>query len=335
MKATARWQNESTLALKDLNDERLGAFIDAADEAARTETLESILVQVRPVVRRVLRHAGSQVLRTEDLEDIESAVNLRLFRRLALTRLYESEAIRSLDEFVATLAYNVTYDFLRRRFPERTRLKSRLRYLFTHDRRLALWKGEGGLLCGRAEWRNRPLAGPHHAVMAERASSAMRNRNAPAEAVLAIFASARMPMPFESLVDLAGVLWGIADAEPGRVAELVSETRPPLDGIESRQYLEALWAEIRELRPPQRAALLLNLRDDDGANALAHLVSERITTLDEIAAATGLTLQQLAAVWNDLPIGDNAIGELLGLTRQQVINLRKSARERLARRMQR
>lgn len=321
--------------LKHLNDERLGAFIAAADEAARTETLESILVQMRPVVRRVLRHAGSQVLGTEDIEDIESAVNLRLFRRLELTRLYEDEAIRSLDEFVATLAYNAVYDFLRRRFPERTRLKSRLRYLFTHDQRLALWQSEGRFLCGLAEWRDRSSTGPHDAVTPQSASSVMRNRNAPADAVLAIFAATRMPLPFEGMVDLAGELWGISDVERGDARELVSEAPPPLDGIESRQYLNALWVEIRELRPPQRAALLLNLRDDDGSNALAHFVSGQITTLDEIAAAAGLTRERLAAVWNDLPFGDSAIGELLGLTRQQVINLRKSARERLARRMQR
>jgi len=34
-----------------------------------------------------------------------------------------------------------------------------------------------------------------------------------------------------------------------------------------------------------------------------------------------------------LPLEDAAIAERLGLTRQQVINLRKSARARLARRM--
>lgn len=320
--------------LKELNDERLAAFIDAADEAARTETLESILVEMRPVVLRVLRHASSQLLHPQDLEDIESTVNVRLYRRLQLTRLYGDEAIRSLDEFVATLTYNAVYDFLRRRFPERSRLKSRLRYLFTHDRRLAMWPGEGGLLCGRAEWRDRS-SGPHEAVTPESASSVMRNRNTPADAILAIFSAAKVPLPFEGLVDLAAELWAISDVERGGGGELASEAPPPLDDIESRQYLGTLWSEIRELRQPQRAALLLNLRDDDGTNALALLVSENITTLDEIAAALGMTPERLAALWNELPLGDSAIGELVGLSRQQVINLRKAARQRLARRMRR
>jgi hypothetical protein len=40
-----------------------------------------------------------------------------------------------------------------------------------------------------------------------------------------------------------------------------------------------------------------------------------------------------AGLWSRLPLDDASIAELLNITRQQVINLRKCARERLARRM--
>jgi hypothetical protein len=46
-----------------------------------------------------------------------------------------------------------------------------------------------------------------------------------------------------------------------------------------------------------------------------------------------LTGEKFAAIWNELPLEDARIAELLGLTRQQVINARKSGRERLARRL--
>jgi hypothetical protein len=46
-----------------------------------------------------------------------------------------------------------------------------------------------------------------------------------------------------------------------------------------------------------------------------------------------MPVERLASLWNDLPIEDVEIAEHLGVTRQQVINLRKVARERLARRM--
>jgi hypothetical protein len=41
----------------------------------------------------------------------------------------------------------------------------------------------------------------------------------------------------------------------------------------------------------------------------------------------------LAALWNDLPLPDNALALRLGSPRQQVINLRMSARKRLANRL--
>jgi hypothetical protein len=46
-----------------------------------------------------------------------------------------------------------------------------------------------------------------------------------------------------------------------------------------------------------------------------------------------LGAEEFANLWNELPLEDASIASLLGVTRQQVINLRKSARERLTRRM--
>jgi DNA-binding CsgD family transcriptional regulator len=42
---------------------------------------------------------------------------------------------------------------------------------------------------------------------------------------------------------------------------------------------------------------------------------------------------ELARIWKDLPLADQDIATRLDLNRQQVINLRKSARERLGRRL--
>ena len=43
--------------------------------------------------------------------------------------------------------------------------------------------------------------------------------------------------------------------------------------------------------------------------------------------------EHLAEIWNELPLDDRTIAGHLGLTRQQVINLRSAARQRLARQM--
>jgi CRP-like cAMP-binding protein len=54
---------------------------------------------------------------------------------------------------------------------------------------------------------------------------------------------------------------------------------------------------------------------------------------DDVATALGMTAEELSAIWNDLPLDDLRIAALLNVTRQQVINLRKSARDRLRRRL--
>jgi hypothetical protein len=319
--------------LASLNDERLGPFIAAGDDHARAVAVEGILSLARPTIRGVLGHARTTVLRAEDIEDIESSVDLRLFRRLETARLYEDDCIRSLDEFVATLTYNVIYDVMRRRFPERTRLKNRLRYLFTHDPRFALWQGDAAMLCGPTKWRDRAPADARHGITRENASPAMLARDAPADALLALFERTRAPLPLEQVIDLAAELWSITDAALPIAAELADEAPTPLDRVQSRQYLTALWKEIVQLRPQQRTALLLNLRDHDGGNALGHLLAAGIATMEDIARAVGMSREELAAVWDGLPMADAVIAETLSLTRQQVINLRKAARERLARRL--
>jgi hypothetical protein len=325
--------NEQSRLLSSANDPRLSALFEAADDAERAAAIEAILVLAKPMIRRVLSHARTSALRPEDLDDVASTVDLRLFQRLQLACLYEERAIRGLDEFVATLTYNCTYDLLRRRYPERTRLKTRLRYLFTHDRRLGLWQREEGLLCWPAGWQERPAAGPRVVVTKDNASAVMIRRDAPGDALLAVFARTGRPLPFEDVVEIAATLWDISDVERPIREELIDQQAGPLERVEARQYLSALWREIQELRAPQRAALLMNLRDDDGHSALPHLVATGIATFEEIAAALEMPPSQLWKLWNDFPIGDAVIGELLYLTRQQVINLRKAARERLARRL--
>ena len=122
-----------------------------------------------------------------------------------------------------------------------------------------------------------------------------------------------------------------AEHETEEIGEITTDATPE-SGLIAREDVEALWDEVKELPPNQRAALLLNLRDSEGNNALALLVLTRIATFDALAASLGMTPERLAELWSALPLDDRTIASMLGLTRQQVINLRKAARARLARR---
>jgi hypothetical protein len=80
-------------------------------------------------------------------------------------------------------------------------------------------------------------------------------------------------------------------------------------------------------------ALLLNLREADGRGCLALFPGTGVASLRQIADALEFPAERFAELWPRLPLDDATIAGLLELTRQQVINLRKSARERLARRL--
>jgi hypothetical protein len=58
-----------------------------------------------------------------------------------------------------------------------------------------------------------------------------------------------------------------------------------------------------------------------------------IATFRQMAEALGMSPEKLPELWSELPLEDTRIAELLQLTRQQVINARKSARNRLTRRL--
>jgi hypothetical protein len=149
-----------------------------------------------------------------------------------------------------------------------------------------------------------------------------------------VFQRAAAPMLLDDVVSLFMSLWNVSEATHAELPETAApESSGPQAQYESRQFLSKLWEEIRELPPQQRAALLLNLRDADGGNALGQFVLAGIASAREIAAALEIPAERLREIWNDLPMNDRHIAELLRRTSQQVINLRKSARERLSRRM--
>jgi hypothetical protein len=56
-------------------------------------------------------------------------------------------------------------------------------------------------------------------------------------------------------------------------------------------------------------------------------------SLRSVADALEMPVGTLAALWNDLPLSDIEVAIRMGCTRQQVINLRMSARKRLSNRM--
>jgi hypothetical protein len=228
-------------------------------------------------------------------------------------------------------------------------VKNQLRYLLNHHDGFAVWEDSNGdRLCGFTEWKTartrwtKPSEAALETVRRKAYGRADLRKMPPASLLEVLFLLSNQPVEMEQLVGLVAEVWGVhesrriegAEQDSGEVWKSIPDPRSDTAAVvERRMYLAKLWEEICELRPTQRAALLLNLRERSGQDMLPMLVMVGVASLREIAQSLDMPLTALQDMWDDLPLDDMAIAQRLGVTRQQVINLRKSARERLARRM--
>jgi DNA-directed RNA polymerase specialized sigma24 family protein len=342
MSATSKLTPAEPSAERDA-DPVLLPFLRATDDESACRDLGALLErEASPLAWDVIRgHLRGSA--KDDLDDVHAGVLLRLAAHLrGLRRRGGAEApIRAFASYVAVIAHNACHAFLREKSPERARLRSRARYVLTRDPRLAFWEGPSReWLCGSAARRGQPLdpASSRHLSEASR-------RVAPIafpDLVYALLAVLPGPARFDDVVDaLAGIL-GISDEPPStrdddgdaRPAREVADPAPSAeDALHQRTFLARLWIEIRELPPRQRAALLLNLRDADGRGMIGLFPITEVASVAELAQALDLSQSRLQEIWDSLPRDDEWIAGTLGVTRRQVINLRKCARERLARRL--
>lgn len=322
-----------TEGLVSANDPRLERLL-RAKEITRDDEIERLIAHVaKPVVSTILaRFARSGTSVTpHDAEDIASTINLRLVVKLRALVAEKDEAVEDLERYVAVLAYNAVHDHLREAFPARARLKNRLRYSLLRDPRLALWQRGAKLCGGLAGWSGQNAASSVN-IDDRGLTGAILDGERPADALVMLFRKCGHAAELEALVELFAKLWDVVDGQTSLPQTHEDKRAMPLRDLEHREVLRAVWREVKELRPMQRKALLLNLRSEETVNVIALFVLTGIATFEEVAAVLEWAPAQLADVWPSLPLDDLRIAELLGIKRQQVINLRKSARERLARR---
>jgi len=347
-------------------DARLLPFLRATDEAESQHLLERLISEhAEPTVGHILssklrvwHSTATTSHRNQDAEDVHGQVLLRVLRRLRdLKGDATAEPIVDFPAYVATVAYNSVHEYLRQKYPERWRLKNRLRHLLTHQEGFALWQSEDQeWLAGFASWKTTIRARPDSEKLQQLLVDtrqfnqvALPNRDArqmkPADLLEAVFEWVDQPIELERLVTIVAELWGTKDrivlCQPGEESttdpcESLPDPRVDIGTqLDQRRYLTRLWAEVCQLHPRQRSALLLNLRDGQGCDAVVLFPLTGVASLRQIAEVLGMTAEKFAELWNELPLDDATIAKSQGLTRQQVINLRKSARERLARRMER
>jgi hypothetical protein len=318
-------------------DPLLVRFLETPAGAARERLLADLMTTVvEPVARRVCR-ARLRGEMAQDADDVAASVVLNVLGRLQALRP-QAAPIADFAAYVAAAAANGCRDHARARHPERWRLKARIRYVLAHQPGLAAWTEGGETWCGFAAWQDAGRRAPAAALDRLRHDASARRGDEPLpDTLAAVFDRVGGALLLDELVHAVARLLGIADVRLVEVEEADAlRAAPVADALaqhDERAALRALWSEIRQLPPRQRAALLLNLRDAEERDAIALFPMTGAASLREIAVALEMSAERLAALWPRLPLPDAEIALLLGLTRQQVINLRKCARERLARRL--
>ena len=286
---------------------------------------------------------GSLYTPAEAAELVSEAMLELLSRLRALRQRSGSKEDLPFDALAAGVAANTVHRYFAQRFPEHNRLRKRLRYVIETDARFRLWLGANGAgICGLEGSTDAELAAG--AAEVERCLGRMRNRALPAHPlatlVFEILRGLTRPIELSRLTAMAAELTQIREPNWISPSDWGEEEAPELPAypepsaamrLELRQRLESLWREILLLPARHRSALLLSARVPSGA-AAGLLVDLGLASFREVAGALEMTVEELAELWNRLPLEDSEIAVRLGLERQQVINLRCTARERLERR---
>ena len=308
---------------------------------------------IRGIIHRTLGSRGSVGAGRDEADDVHADVVVQLIARLRRLKEAPEEApIERFAAYVASTAYRTCYSCLRRVYPERARLKSRIRYALASDARFAMEADAVGIWRCALAAETVPAADPEAASRFARDPVAFardaisqdpvdRTRRDAASLIEPVLRRLGQPIDVDALVDALAAIAGIDERPHTRVSiddpdhdiDVVDGGASVAQTLMDRQYLALLWDEVRDLPVRQRHAVLLNLRDEDGQGALPLLPLTGIASIREIAAVLEMPAEELARLWRELPLDDERIGQRLGATRQQVINLRKSARARLGRRM--
>jgi DNA-directed RNA polymerase specialized sigma24 family protein len=326
-------------------------FLDSTDEQKSEELLQVLLQQhADPVIRKGIkrklfalsRRAGSDHPE-RNVEDLHSETRLNLLRALRQMKAHpESKGIRNFTGYVSAVVRQVCDQQLRRLNPNRCRIESQLRYLCSHYQEFATWEIEGVFVAGKTAWKDQksPAKKPEAETIQRKLGKlalATKGTKQLIQFCRTVFEESKGPVELDEMVRLAEAVTGISVLryEPIDQADnrFLDATEGADEKLHQQRYFQALWTEIVLLPASQRAAILLGLKDSSGVPLLPYFPLLQVATLEDIANQFSFGRAEFAKIWNNLPLPDRELAQILGVTSQQVANLRKCARERLTRRL--
>lgn len=287
-------------------------------------------------------------VKAEDAEDIVGDTIFALIQRLHDIREGSVRIDSSFLHYVTGIADNVLHLYWRRHAPKRYRLRNQILYLLRHGDTygFAIWESDTSAerLCGFTCWRGRQWRATERYLKWCSDPLVVRtllsHHNDPTQVSLRelihhVFRWINSPVKLDDLVNGIAQLLGVVDDAPSPDNDEDGRgdgSNDVLKKLERREIYQEIWSGIGLLPLQQRRALLLRLEQDE----LMMFVEYGIATLEAVAKLLDMPWEQFWEVYKQLPLKDKQIADYIGLppaAQQKVINLRKSARERIMRRL--
>jgi DNA-directed RNA polymerase specialized sigma24 family protein len=327
-----------------------------SDYSQQTANDELIISQVEPVIKKVLLqrlrphfhgpHRDSSAL---EIEDVYQTVVVKL---LSNPRICDQALRRNdfdeLRKYTAAIAHNVCNDFFRARYPERNRLKDKLRDLLKRHPDFASWKEQDRTLCGFANWTGRRQSSKTERLIREIDENGNNAeidgldlttlaRNRLSKLIADLFYWCRGPIDLDNLVYIVAKLQGIKDHPTESLdcdSLTIQQIADPFD--QHREYIElrdlffGLWAGLLDLPHNHRRVFIYMSQDQTGESLLHRMLREQIVTVSQVYALLELTREELIEIWNLLPMDTQTAAMKLGVTSRMIAKWRHRAVKKLA-----
>ncbi len=320
------------------------AFLTEKDEATSAKMLGELLENhAKPVMMPILisgLQAGNNHYEqaVSDAEDLFADFRLDFIQRAYKIRLKLAANIKYVEAYFRTAAKFKVRDFWRKQNPHWCSLRNRVNYLFDNQIELVYLKAEK-LCCLKNKGIVCSAISSNDLVEILQKKNLISSQTELLDAIKIILHEANGGLLLNDLVNLVFDLQNIeTDMSEIPIDDTIYSIASNAVGddeqvrLEDRIRLGKIWLEIRQLQFNQRFALLLQMKVK-GFSGIHLLLFLKITTLSELSECLGMTIEEFAEVHNNLPLSDNEIAEMLGITEKQASNLRKVARERLQRKL--
>jgi DNA-directed RNA polymerase specialized sigma24 family protein len=317
---------------------------------------ELVISHVDPVIKKILLQrlrqyfsGSSRNLPWAEAEDVYQTVIMKLLgnpRASNLALLHDN--LDELRKYSAAIAHNVCNDFFRAKYPERNRLKDKLRDLLKRHPDFASWRDQDRTLCGFANWGGRRQSNKAeeliHEIDENWNNAVFKGLNMAAlsasqlsKVIADLFHWCDGPIDIDNLVCIVAKLQGIKDhpIESLNYDSLAVQriANPPgrhYEYIELRDLLLGLWAVLPDLPYNHRLVFIYMSQDQAGESLLHRMLREQVIRVSQIYAILKLTREELVEIWDLLPMDTQTAAMKLGVTTRMIAKWRHRALKKMA-----